>query len=70
MELSNFPNVQRDINFNKELRHLTLLRHRHHSNCSSSAVMCFRRSATTLYMLNYLSAVIKILTTRRHSSPR
>jgi hypothetical protein len=79
----------------KGLRHLTLMRHRHHSNCSSSAAILYRCSATTLYMrdtkdprlptlrihhhcssnsaarlcmpldmLNLLSIIIKILTTR------
>jgi len=49
VELSNFR-----ITFTKDLRLPTL--HLHHHSSSSSAA--------TLYMLNYLSAVIKILTTR------
>ena len=49
MELSTFR-----ITFTKDLRLPTLGLH-HHSSSSSAA---------PLYMLNYLSAVIKILTTR------
>ena len=56
MELANLLNVQRDTNylitFSKDMRHLTLLRHRHHNNNSSNAAMLYRRSATTSYMLD------------------